>query len=52
LEPSEVPSFLQPFHLGVIADFGKAEYQKTYLVPTGRQLALTEAEHTVIAAVE
>ena len=51
LEPSEVPAFLKPFHLDVVADVGNAYYQETYLKPIGRQLAVSEVERSARAIV-
>jgi methyltransferase (TIGR00027 family) len=51
LEPSSVASFLQPFHLHLIADVGNAEYQASYLKPLGRNLLVSEAERIVQATV-
>ncbi len=51
LEPSSVPSFLQPFHLHLIADVGNAEYQTRYLKPLGRNLVVSEAERIIQATV-
>ena len=51
LEPSEVSSFLKPFHLKLIEDVGITDFKKRYLDPTGRKLVLIDAEHTVQALV-
>jgi methyltransferase (TIGR00027 family) len=39
LEPSEVQSFIQPYHLKLIEDMGNREYQTKYLQPIHRDLA-------------
>ncbi len=51
LEPSEVQTFLQPFHLKVMADVGSADYQTRYVQPHHRDLFTTEAERAVHAVV-
>jgi methyltransferase (TIGR00027 family) len=51
LEPSNVTSFLKPFHLNPTADVGNADYQARYLTPLGRTLAVSEGERTVQATV-
>jgi len=51
LEPSNVPSFLKPFHLNLMADVGNADYQARYLKPLGRTLFVSEAERIVQATV-
>jgi len=51
LEPSNVPSFLKPFHLNPIADVGNADYQARYLKPLGRTLVVSEGERIVQASV-
>jgi methyltransferase (TIGR00027 family) len=51
LEPSNVPSFLKPFHLNPIADVGNADYQARYLKPLGRTLVVSEGERIVQATV-
>jgi methyltransferase (TIGR00027 family) len=51
LEPASVASFLQPFHLQVIADVGNADYQARYLKPLGRNLVVSEIERIVQATV-
>ena len=51
LEPSEVASFLQPFHLKLAADVGYAEYQARYLEPRHRHLDMADAERAVHAIV-
>jgi methyltransferase (TIGR00027 family) len=52
LEPAEIPAFLKPFHLALIADVGNVDYQKKYLQPIGRKLVVSEAERIVQARVE
>jgi methyltransferase (TIGR00027 family) len=44
LEPSNVASFLVPYHLDLIADVGNADYQARYLGPRGRKLVVSECE--------
>ncbi len=44
LEPSDVASFLAPYHLDLVADVGNADYQATYLKPRGRNLQVSECE--------
>jgi len=51
LEPSNIPSFLRPFHLNPIEDVGNADYQSGYLKPMGRTLAVSEGERIVQATV-
>ena len=51
LEPSDVPSFLEPFHLSLIVDVGNADYQADYLEPRGRKLVVSECERVVQATV-
>lgn len=51
LEPSSVPSFLQPFHLHLEADVGNADYQLRYLKPLRRNLVVSEAERIAQATV-
>jgi methyltransferase (TIGR00027 family) len=51
LEPSSVASFLEPFHLQVMADVGNADYQARYLKPLGRSLVVSECERIVQATV-
>ena len=51
LEPSQVASFLEPFHLHLTADVGNADYQVRYLKPLGRQLVVSEAERIAQATV-
>jgi methyltransferase (TIGR00027 family) len=47
LNPDELPAYLKPFHLKVLSDYGARDFEEKYLKPLGRELALTEAEHTV-----
>lgn len=51
LEPLEVPSLLREFNLQAVADVGDADYQRMYLEPIGRSLAVSEVERTVQATV-
>jgi methyltransferase (TIGR00027 family) len=51
LEPSDVPSFLQPFHLHLIGDVGNTEYQARYLKPLGRNMVVSEVERIIQATV-
>ncbi len=51
LEPSDIPDFLKPYHLAVIADVGNWHYQEKYLKPTGRNLVVFEGERIVQATV-
>jgi O-methyltransferase involved in polyketide biosynthesis len=51
LEPSEIRSFLETFHLAVVEDFGHADYQEKYLKPLGRKLVVFEGERIVHASV-
>jgi len=51
LEPSEISSFLKPFHLKPIEEVGMIEFQKRYLDPISRQLVLSDAERIVQAIV-
>jgi methyltransferase (TIGR00027 family) len=51
LEPSNVASFLAPYHLDLIADVGNADYQRRYLGPRGRKLVVSECErvaHSIV----
>src|SRR5579859_4217120 len=51
LEPSEVPAFLQPFQLQLLADVGNADYQVGYLKPLGRKLVVSKCERIAHATV-
>jgi methyltransferase (TIGR00027 family) len=51
LEPSNVHSFLKPFHLNPIAEVDNADYQARYLKPLGRILVVSEGERIVQATV-
>jgi methyltransferase (TIGR00027 family) len=51
LEPSNIPAFLKPFHLTLIADVGNADYQERYLKPVGRDLVVFAGERIVYASV-
>jgi methyltransferase (TIGR00027 family) len=50
LEPSNLPTFLEPFHLALVEDVGDADYQERYLKPVGRDLVVFEGERIVQAA--
>lgn len=52
LEPSEIPAFLEPYHLSLIGDVGNAFYQENYIQPVGRELLVSEAERTAHAMVK
>jgi methyltransferase (TIGR00027 family) len=52
LEPSNIPAYLKPFHLTLIANVGNADYQEKYLKPLGRNLAVSEVERIVQATVD
>ena len=51
LEPSNIQTYLQPFHLTLLADVGNADYQERYLKPLKRSLIVSEAERIVHAKV-
>ena len=51
LEPSEVTSFLRPYHLDPTEDVGNADFQTRYLEPLGRNLSVSECERIVQATV-
>ena len=51
LEPAEIPAFLRPYGLTIIADVGNAYYQEHYLQPVGRRLVVTEGERVAQAVV-
>jgi methyltransferase (TIGR00027 family) len=51
LEPSDIPEFLEPFHLAPIADVGNVDYQEKYLWPLKRNLTVSEGERIVQAIV-
>jgi methyltransferase (TIGR00027 family) len=51
LDPSSIPSFIEPYHLTVTADVGNADYQETYLKPLKRNLTVSEGERIVQAVV-
>ena len=51
LEPSEVASYLAPFHLTLNADVGNAEYQASYLKSLKRNLVVSECERVAQATV-
>jgi methyltransferase (TIGR00027 family) len=51
LEPESLASFLEPFHLRLLADVGSAEYQARYFKPKKREIAISEMEriaHTTV----
>jgi methyltransferase (TIGR00027 family) len=52
LEPYEIPAFLKPFRLTLVADVGNADYQEKYLKPMGRNLVVSEGERIVHATVK
>lgn len=52
LEPSDIPHFLKPYHLSLIADVGNADYQEKYLKPVERNLVVFEGERIIQATVE
>jgi methyltransferase (TIGR00027 family) len=52
LEPSEIPGFLKPYHLTLVADVGNAFYQEKYIQPVGRELVVSEAERIAHVVVE
>ena len=51
IEPSGVEAFLEPVHLRRIADVGEADYQRDYLLPLKRSLAVFPGERVVQATV-
>jgi hypothetical protein len=51
LEPGEIRAYLQPFHLTLIADVGRADYLEKYLRPLKRELVVSEIERIVKVAV-
>jgi methyltransferase (TIGR00027 family) len=51
LEPGQVAEFLRPYHLGLIADVGRADYQRMYLRPLRRDLVVSDIERVVEARV-
>ena len=51
LEPSNLQTYLQPFHLALIADVENADYQEKYLKPLKRNLTVFKGEHVVQATV-
>jgi len=51
LEPSEVKTFLEPFHLTLVEDVGNQQYQEKYLKPLHRDLTVSEIERVVHAVV-
>jgi methyltransferase (TIGR00027 family) len=51
LEPSGIQAYLKPFHLSLLADVGKVDYQKKYLQPIKRNLTIFEGERIVQAVV-
>lgn len=52
LEPSDIPAFLEPYHMTLVADIGNAWYQERYLAPVGRTLVVTEGERVAHAVVD
>jgi methyltransferase (TIGR00027 family) len=51
LEPESLTSFLEPFHLHLLADVGSAEYQAHYFKPKKREIVVSEMEriaHTTV----
>jgi O-methyltransferase involved in polyketide biosynthesis len=52
LKPANIPDFLKPYHLALIADVGNADYQEKYLKPLGRNLIVFEGERIVLATME
>jgi methyltransferase (TIGR00027 family) len=52
LEPANVASFLNPFHLVLQAVVGNACYQENYLKPIKRNLVVSEVERVVLANVK
>jgi O-methyltransferase involved in polyketide biosynthesis len=51
LEPSEIRSFLETFHLVVVEDIGDTDYQEKILKPLGRNLDVNAGERIVRATV-
>ncbi len=51
LEPSNLPAYLKPFQLALVADVGQTDYQEKYLQPVGRNLVVFAGERIVQARV-
>lgn len=51
LEPSDVASFLMPFHLELVRDIGSDHHQANYLEPLGRKLTVSQVERITEAVV-
>lgn len=51
LQPSDIATYLSPFHLQLITDVGNTEYQTNYFKPIGRNLVVSEIERIVQATV-
>jgi methyltransferase (TIGR00027 family) len=51
LEPESLASFLEPFHLHLLADVGSADYQANYFKPMKRGLVVSEMERIAQATV-
>lgn len=51
LEPAEITTFLNQFHLALQADVGSTYYQEKYLKPIERELAVSEVERVALATV-
>ncbi len=51
LEPENLASLLEPFHLRLLADVGRADYQANYFKPLRRELAVSEMERIAQATV-
>ncbi len=51
LEPESLASFLEPFHLRLLADVGSADYQANYFKPMKRELVVSEMERIAQATV-
>jgi methyltransferase (TIGR00027 family) len=51
LEPESLASFLEPFHLRLLADMGSTDYQANYFMPMKRELVVSEMERIAQATV-
>lgn len=51
LEPESLASFLEPFHLRLLADVGSTDYQANYFKPMKRELVVSEMERIAQATV-
>jgi len=51
LEPADLASWLQPFHLEVLADVGSTDAQANFFKPLRRELAVSEMERIAQATV-